>query len=450
MLIRLHSIPGHPYDPATRLERWALRGEALRRDAPLDEETLRSGSFFFLLDGLDEVSPVDQERVARQIIEMADTFPQHAFAVTSRFIDANQRFSEDGWRRVVLSPGAVWQHRYLEKHGITLDSLLSDLEGGSELVELLRLPFFLTEVVKRRDQLSGLDIWGVLDLLIDEALAEQTDRDLLPLSPDKAREWLSGAALAMHLAGRTTISLEEVSRAHLPQDVDGDAAELCEHLVARMMLQQRDEGFAFQHRLLGEFLAADALSRLAPTDELLEAIAPRLGDISGVRPDLRVPMTFIVARSQNWRDAVHERDPMQWARTVPSEATLEERRAAARTIWDTYVAWDVWLSSRRRRDLLEDGSSLTRLLETDGLSDLVDEIRSAIRGGASPRVRGNAIRALSEDNADGLDLRAELRAVLEDDEEEAVVRRGACTGAAARGYTELLTARSASGRRSRG
>jgi hypothetical protein len=303
----------------------------------------------------------------------------------------------------------VWQKRYLDRHGLQLSDLVDQLEAGRDLRDLLELPFFLALVVRMRDRLGGLDLYGVVGKLVDEALRVQGQQALLPVGVEIAREWFEDLALGLHLSGETLIRDADLDRMTIPSAATSSPREVCEWLVSRMMFQPRNDGYAFTHRLIGEALAAAALDRRDPIPELLDAIAPVISEeVRGVRADWRVPMTFLMQRNASWRAAIRERDEMQWARTVPAEP-LEERREAAELLWSRYVDWRVWIWNYELPDIVQDATALARHLRAGGLDDLVATIRGAFHD-QNPRTRGNAIRVLSEAHLPDLDLRESRRA----------------------------------------
>jgi hypothetical protein len=436
MLIRLVDVQPEAAEPRTRLLRWAERGEAFTENTVLSHEALESKSFHFFLDGLDEVAPGLQERFARQIAEVADAHPQHAVTVASRPVEAASLFPRESWRCLSLEPGSVWQQRYLERHEIAVQDLIGELEGGRDLWDLLKLPFFLVRIVAlhNKGELAGLDLWGVVRKLIDSALQREEPR--LPVSPEAARQWLKRAALAMQLAGRSILEASELDQIPLEGSGTADRDEICMALVQRAMLEEREKGYVFLHRIIGEALAAEALLDLDPSEELLLAIAPTpTEEIRGVRDDWRVPLTFMLPTSEAWRSAIKPRDPLQWARSVPSSAPLHERREAAELIWNTYLDWQIWIWDRDLPDVTDDATALTRHLRGGGLDDLIERIRSDLDH-PSAQVQGNALRVLSRAGIEGLS--SELERILEADDREAVVRRKAAIAAADLGLHELL------------
>ena len=193
------------------------------------------------------------------------------------------------------------------------------------------------------------------------------------------------------------------------------------------MFQPRVGGYAFTHRMIGEGLAAEALDELVPSEPLLAAIAPRRnGLVRGSRRDWSVPLSLLLSRNEAWRAALADRDPMHVARTTPSSAPPEVRRAAAGRLWRTYTEWEIWIYNYDVPRLINDAAAVARLIRAGGLDDLVAEIRAGIDH-KSPQVHGNALRVLSL--AEVADLESDLRRVLEDDARESVVRRKAAIAA---------------------
>src|SRR5215216_2415960 len=199
----------------------------------------------------------------------------------------------------------------------------------------------------------------------------------------------------MHLAGQTIVSVEEAETVALPAGLAGNTRDICERLVERLMLQPRAGGYVFPHRIIGEALAAEALNRRGPDSELVDEIAPQISSrIAGVRSDWRVALSFLLPHDAAWRAAIKSRDRLQWARGLPRDANLEERRAAAALIWDTYLDWKIWLWNYDLPALIQDAAALGRLLRTYGLGDIVDRVSEGLEH-PSPQVQGNAIKALA-------------------------------------------------------
>ncbi|MFP5387842.1 MAG: NACHT domain-containing protein [Thermoleophilia bacterium] len=440
VVIPLREVFSGGADMITRLRRWAAGSNG--DEAPSREE-IEKGSLHFLLDGLDEVAIPNQERIARMIDELSRALPRHSFTITSRPIPALGVFEPSRWSRLELNPGAVWRQRYLEaRGGPSFEKLLSAIQDGSELGELLNLPFFLVQVVEmyERGALGQLDLWGCLGELVSQALVREESEERLPLNADHARLWLQDTALAMGLAGRTSASVGELTKVPLPDGVNADPTEIAEELVQRSMLRRSGERYSFTHRIIGEVLAAEALQRLGPVEPLLGAVVPVRNElVRGIRGDWRVPATFAMLSSQKWREAIKPRDPLGWARAVPPGAEYPERREAALLLWQTYRRWKIWLWEREEPDVLQGVASLTRHLSAGDLGDVIEEIRRCLDD-PSPQVQGNAVRVLSRPELRVEGLERELSRVLADDTREPVVRRQAAGAAADLGLHGLLPA----------
>lgn len=442
LVIPLRAVSPAAADAATRLSRWAAVSSDLERAAPSRQE-LEEESFHFLLDGLDEVAIPNQDRIAAMIDDLARAFPRHSFTVTARPIPALGAFEPERWSRLELNPGVTWRERYLQSRDRpSFDELVSAIQDGSELVELLELPFFLVRVVEmyERGRLGQTDLWGCLSELVEQALSWEESEDRLPLSADRARDWLRDAALAMGLAGRTSASIAELAEVSLGPEVSADPTEIAEGLVQRSMLRRSGEEYAFTHRIIGEFLAAEALLRLGPNDALLSAIVPNRNElVHGIRGDWRVSASFAMLASQDWREAIKPRDPLGWARAVPPSAARSERREAALHLWRTYREWKIWLWEREEPELLQGVASLGRHLAAGDLPLVIEEIRKGLDD-PSAQVQGNAIRVLSLRGLSVVGLEDDLRRVLSDDSREPVVRRQAAQMAGNLGLHDLLPA----------
>lgn len=431
VFIRLSNGPHSPAEPTTMLIRWLKAAGVDADEAMLENETLH---LFF--DGLDEVPPQTQEDVAGAIRDLGTRYPQHYITVASRPVKAGALFSTGGWRLQKIEADSSWQRRYLEETGHDLDELLEGRAGGDILRDLLELPFFLARAVAFHDdgRLKDLTAWGLVQQLVDDAL--DRDHDQLPLSVDGARAWLRDVALRMHLYGVVSLSEPQLAQIPIPGGVATSA--ILDSLVQRSMIREQADTYAFSHRIIGESLAAERLSAEGPTDVLLDAIVPQLPESgeTGTRPDWRVPLALLLAEDEAWRESVKNRDPLQWARSVPAGAPAEERREAAETIWRTYLDWKIWVWNRERSDFLQDGAALSRLLAPGDLPEVVAEIQAGIDA-ESHQTQANALEVLAGAN---VVIEDDLRRILDGngDTRAAVVRRHAALAARDLGLESLL------------
>jgi SIR2-like domain len=415
-------------DATLLLARWLEVAAAFRDDEVRDPTRLEDEVFHFLIDGLDEVPYAAQEQVAKRIVEVAAANPVHSFTVASRAIPALEEFARAEWVRVVLAPTGDWRQAYLEKRDVDWDDLVQAAPLLNDLRGLLDLPFFLSQTVHLYEQgaLAAIgDLLALVGRFVDAALrsVEQT------LPAQDVRAWLRQLSLSMLVSGRSDVSIDEIAES-LPDELrrHGDATAIAERLVSAPLLRTTgDRRYGFVHRIFGEALAAEALLELDPDESgVLEVAAPVVTErIRGLRADWLVPITLVAATSERWRRALAERDPLASARAIPTDAPLEERLQAARFIWELYVEWRIWISDYRRMSIVEDESVLARLLRTDGLDELHNEIHTAISAGSRETV-GNAITVLA--TLGDRTIESQLRQILETNEDY-VLRRIAAIAA---------------------
>ena len=400
-------------DPSLLLGKWLVSGEAFRDGETAEASRLETDLFHFLIDGLDEVPVALQSQAVAQIVAVARANAAHSFTVASRRIPSLDGFLRPEWTRVSIAPGAGWSSAYLEKRGVSWQELLDASPLLGDLRSLLELPYFLKHTVDAyQDGKLGAagDLLELVGLFVDAALRRVDET----LPAEVVRAWLRRLALAMVLAGRTDLDLVELA-ASLPAELRefGDATAVAERLVSASLLRAGEGGrYGFVHRLIGETLAAEALLEVDPaTSHALDVAAPVSSElIRGLRTDWLVPMTLVATKSEAWRAALAERDALAAARTVPSDAAVEERRAAAELIWNQYVEWRIWLSDRQRTSIVDDEAVLAKLLAAGDLDDVHSTIRDGLRSDEREAV-GNAVRVLAA--AGDVSIEPELRSLLE-------------------------------------
>lgn len=443
VLIRLAEQRFTGGQPERVLGRWARTGMSANGDVSVSDEAIDGGSMHFLLDGLDEVPAAQQVDAARLILDLAERLPQHAFTVTSRNVAAASILADavvgdrPSWEVFDLEPGSEWQSRYLAFRGVGLDALLGEMPELADAIDLLRTPFFLSRVIDLRQQgrLAGLkDVGELLAALIDSQL--EREDPLVSLDPLDVRTWLQDVALAGLLAGRRSLTVVELMRFPLPEGATGSADQLAEMLVQRLLFAENAGVYRFAHRILGEQLAAEAITRRPASDAILDCLAPqRTATISGVREDALLTVTLASLRSAAWRRAFAARDPLAAAVATPNDASDAERLRAAELIWERYTRRAIWMWQRGLSQLLDHASALGRLVATIPDSEFSRTVRTAIHSGTREQ-QGNAVRVYSRVNPKG--LVDDLRVVLDDPDRDGVVHRQAALAAEDGGFTELV------------
>jgi len=427
--------------PRETLAAWARKGLASRRGVDVSPSAIESGRYHFFLDGLDEVDSALHEDFARVINKVAGESPQHAFTLSTRPLPSLELLSIEStvardWSQFALTPGTEWRDRYLARRGVSLEELEAEMPALADMAEVLVTPFYLRHVIDLHEQgrLGGQrDSGDLLATLLDSAIAREEGS--VELDNASVRIWLRDVALAATIAGTRTLSESDLWRVVPPGGGEVDPVELARALEHRLLMAEDAGSFRFQHRLLGEQLAAEALVSAGPLPALRDCLVPYIDErLSGVRPDVIVTIGLACLRSKEWRDAVAERDLGLAARATPRDATVRERSGALRALWDRAVAAQVWVWDRGT-GLTDDAEAMVRLVRGLPNGRVAREMKKAIDSGTS-QDQGNAIRILSRALPQGLE--AKLRKVLRDPERSGVVLRQAALAASECGFIGLV------------
>lgn len=427
--------------PLDTLSAWAGTAHAAGRGFDVGPVALESGRFHFFLDGLDEVDSSGHDKFAETINRLAAELPQHAFTVSTRPLAGLELLRIDSpeasdWAQYALVPDKDWRDRYLARRGVTLSALLEQMPALRDMQDVLVTPFFLRHIVDlhEEDRLGGQrDIGDLLASLIDAAVAREHGTIALPAA--SIRKWLRNIALAAAISGTRTFRGLDLGGFPFPGDAGQDPVALARDLEHRLLISEDSGNFRFHHRLLGEQLAAEALVESGPAVEILDCLVPYIDDeLSGVRLDAAVTVGLACLRSRPLRIAVGDRDTRAVARATPRDASVAERAAALRTLWDAATAAQVWVWDHGP-GLTDDAEAMVRLVRGLPRSRVVKEMRRALHIGTD-QDQGNAIRVLSRALPEGLE--PALRKILRDRGRNGVVLRQAALAASECGFVGLL------------
>lgn len=243
--------------------------------------------------------------------------------------------------------------------------------------------------------------------------------------------------MAAAIAGRRTLTFEQLQRVPVDGETVGDLAALIHQLQLRLLLTEDDGHVRFAHRLLADELVVEALSSVEPSDALLDALVPVVDEqLTGVRDDLFIAVSLLCLRSTTWREAGARRDPFAAARSTPSDAAPAERARAVDLLWDTYYRdWGIWAWDRSAPDLVEDTEVIARLLRNDPDGSQVAMLRDHLRHGSETE-QGNAVRILARVRPAG--FTEDLRMLLRDPDRNGVVIGQAAVAAADLKLTNLI------------
>jgi len=440
VFIRLAQLELEPSrGPLETLAAWARQGAAVE-GLDIGIGALAQERFHFFLDGLDEVASERQGALAEQINLLAEALPRHAFTVSTRPLPSLELLRLDapeaiGWSQLALVPDTGWRDRFLAARGVGLETLYEEMPALEDLEEVLTTPFYLSNVIDlhERNELRGIGDFGqLLFALVGSAIARE--QETLGLPGEVVRTWLRRLALAAAIAGRRTFSVDDLRAFGVPEATKGDVVDLARMLDQRLLLAEEGDSFRFHHRLLGEQLAAEAMVETGPSPALLDCLVPYLDrDLSGVRPDLVVPLALACLTSAAWRGAIQKRDPLAAARATPDDAPAPEREAALQALWGNALATQVWVWERGVR-IADDAEAMARLVKGHPAGETAAAIRAAVDSGTD-QDQGNAIRILSRAGGEGLEEL--LDRVLAETERDEVVLRQAMMAAADLGFDAL-------------
>jgi hypothetical protein len=421
--------------PEEILAAWASRAECFGRDRNFEVDALRRRRVHVLLDGLDELPAAERTATGALVIGLAEAMPQHRFVLAARPIDTLELFPAPPWTPYVLQIRDEWREEFLRRRGLELADVVASVPGLEGSASLLSIPFFLRTVLEL--QVDG-DLAKVRDLRELSSLLIRARAESDPTLPaaEHLMPWMRRVALAMTIAGTTSATLEDLRRFPIviPRAL-GDLEALAEQLVNRTLLMSEDGRYSFQHRLMQEALCAEELESLGPGTEVVETICPRVSaTVAGIRAEWAIPVGMICHRSVVWREALRDRDPLLVARSVPGDASPQERRWAADTLWSTYLETRLWMHDRHGARPVEDAQVLAELLKDPALEEVQGEVIAGLDVDQR-QIRSNAIEVLGGTNWPG--LLAATRAILVSDG-DFVVRRHAAGVARDRGFDSLF------------
>lgn len=442
LFVRLADVtPDQGLGPVDALAAWARTSQASRRGVDVGAAAIDTGRFHFFLDGLDEVDSARQEDFARLINRFSTELPQHAFTISARPLPGLALLRIDSteasdWEQYALVPDKDWRDRYLARRDVTLDVLLEKMPALADMEDVLVTPFFLRHIVDLHGEgrLGGQrDIGDLLASLIDAAVTRE--QGMIDLASPSIRKWLRDIALAATISGTRTFDAADLDGFPFPGGADEDPVALARDLEHRLLIAEDAGNFRFHHRLLGEQLAAEALVEAGPVPEIRDCLVPYIDDdLSGVRSDVAVTVGLACLRSKGWRVAVAARDARAAARATPRDASVKERSAALRTLWDAARDAQVWVWDHGP-GLTDDAEAMVRLVRGLPSGRVAREMRRAIHAGTS-QDQGNAIHILSRALPDGLE--PTLRRVLRDPARNGVVLRQAASAASDCGFVGLI------------
>lgn len=359
-------------------------------------ETLRSGSYLFLLDGFDEVPAERRDGVLRAVLAGVRAYSQHEWVIATRANVDLAALADDGFDRYVLVESRAWGRAYLRSRSIpdaTLDELEERLPNVADVVAVPIYAAAIAGPLARGDAVPGSPL-AVLLLAEQEAVA--VDAEGWGVAVDVVYEYLRRLAVLMQIRGVTETAAADLVAVTGREDLA--AAELRVRLVERALLADQPGLLAFPSRLMQEALCADAiLAARDPASVIRELAMEPLAGAFEARSDMEHVLDLIwESAPAPLRGELRALDELRWARTQdPSERDAREQ--ALDVLWAWFERRRLWLSDDHgSRQLRGAQRAVERLLRA--APDAAEARRAALVAatrGPLATTRGNAVAWLT-------------------------------------------------------
>lgn len=234
---------------------------------------------FFLIDGFDEISGGNRQNFLKQLTVYHEQRPKARFLVSARNHFYRQGMLGDFFETVWMEPlGFEDAIAFVRECGID-DGIFLDEIDQHHLRELLRIPFYLTELCVMYQEKGSLpDRNQLMRELIEHKFAEDSKKFRMTMAGDLSEQkftlfsGLERIAAAMHAMDCRCLP-EKDYRALIPDEKDRKL------LSYSGIWKLQEGGWQFTHNNFAEYLAAEYLSQ-RPADEvkkLVSAGCPELG-----------------------------------------------------------------------------------------------------------------------------------------------------------------------------
>ncbi|MFF4233332.1 NACHT domain-containing protein [Streptomyces sp. NPDC001820] len=375
------------------------------------ERRLEDGRCLVLLDGLDEVFDQDeQQAVSTWIAEQVERYPGSDFLITSRTFPADWRPSRtvraltlrpytdkqvaeylDGWLR---SSSGLVSRRTVESARLDTRRMLDALCARSDIFELARNPVMLgllTNAYHFTGQMpnSRTALYGELAQFLLSRRQPRATRSP-ELSPVGKQRVVRVLALAMTETGR-----EQASEAECAQVIErvllrsGSVrpTRFLQLMVNDGILVRCDNGmYAFAHRALQEFLAAEQIRAQGSVRLLVEHVGdPRWRDIiltwaswEDASPVIEACLTRGTEEALNLALACAEVSPQIEPELRSQLSRLRSPRRVARPTTDALAAFVENKRSAPAAELLRRARDEHRRVSYDDITDLLARAESRL------------------------------------------------------------------------
>ena len=300
---------------------------------PIELEVLEGSGAVFLLDGLDEViDDVARDAAISAIHAAAETWPEHAWVVSSRPGRSSQALADRGFVTFRIPRSRSWARTYLATRSVPTSRVERAMLDGYGLGDLMCIPLFAERLADRLLDTDNATTIEPLALLVDEQYAaSKREARRHGYRAEALAEWLRSLAIGLELRGRTWADVEELAAIARPDD----AAPVRAALVEGTLLADVPGRAEFPAKPLQEGLCADTLLHAVDPVSVLTDVA--VDDVLGtptLRDDIELTLDLVFEHADRaTRARLRDLDAMRWALTVATRGTAEDGLEAFDEIW---------------------------------------------------------------------------------------------------------------------
>ena len=269
------------------------------------EQVLNQGKALICLDGLDEVSKANSERVIKEIEKLVDNYPKNQYLMTCRIAAQEYTFrkfteveiADFDWKQINAFATKWFQHKLISSR-----TFINRLENDNSIQELASIPLLLTLLCLAfegsgdfPENRAGLYKEG-LDVLLKKWDAKRNiERDKVyeKLYIDRKQDLLSKIARDTFLVGEYFFRQDNLERyigqyiRNLPKaNTDEEALKLDSEAVLKsiesqhgLLVERAKHIYSFSHRTFQEyFTAREIIFVQHSSDEALKELVSHVFD----------------------------------------------------------------------------------------------------------------------------------------------------------------------------
>jgi hypothetical protein len=369
------------------------------------DAVLRSGSYTFLFDGLDELGGSQRMELLKNIQYFISQYPQHKYIFSSRQLAygvSETVFANVEHEILLITPFSRQQIQlYIKKRGLAETPLEETFRQRRDLQAIARIPGTL----KALCDIGGipgnlpLSLSTIYERLITTLLDNEVRRGTAVIEQrGLTRLVLNKVALELTATRRYSLSEKdlEVLILHIIQEMgltEGfQVRQWIDEIRHREILISEGKEVSFQHRSWQEYLTACTLVE-EPLEHILELIYVVRKRASGFNPLWYQVLRFLCERRLDLLDAIYQREEITGARCTPLDGDDNRRMQALRTIFSTYARQETGLpgSFGASRDIFNDQQTCMDLNPSDGATYLIEQYSNV---GATLAVKYDAFSLL--------------------------------------------------------